>query len=101
MGSGPRGQCNRIHPAGLTRGAALVIAVLTTIDRVKLSAAQALLRAEAIDFQVFDTAAGGLWTAIIPIRLVVDDKDLSRAKWALRGAGFVEAADGDWDLRQD
>jgi hypothetical protein len=75
-----------------------VIAILTTTDPVKLSAAQALLAGEHVGSEVFDTAAGGLWTSIIPMRLMVDDADAARARSALRAAGFIEAADGDWDL---
>jgi hypothetical protein len=78
-----------------------VIAILTTTDWIKLSAAQALLTGESIQCAVFDTAAGGLWRAIIPMRLMIDEDDLSRARWTLRSAGFIEAADGDWDLRAD
>lgn len=76
-----------------------MIAVLTTTDAVKLSAARAVLADAGVAGEVFDTAAGGLWTAIIPMRLMVDDEDLAQARRALREAGFVEAADGDWDLR--
>ncbi len=74
---------------------------MTTTDAVKLSAARALLSAENIASNVFDTAAGGLWRQIIPLRLMVDEDDLARARWVLRGAGFNEAADGDWDLAAD
>jgi hypothetical protein len=48
---------------------------------------------------VFDGQAGSLWRAIIPLRLMVGDHDVIRAKRILRQAGFVEAGDGDWDLR--
>jgi hypothetical protein len=75
-----------------------LIAFLTTTDAVKLSAVQALLAAARVESAVFDSAASGLWRAIIPMRLMVDDDDAARARWALRAAGFVEAADGDWDL---
>ena len=78
-----------------------MIAVMTTTDPVKLSAAQALLAGERVESAVFDTAAGGLWRAIIPLRLMIDDDDLARARRILRLAGFVEAADGDWDLTGD
>jgi hypothetical protein len=77
-----------------------VIAILTTTDPVKLSAAQAILDGEHVESAVFDTAAGGLWTAIIPMRLMIDEADAGRARSALRAAGFAEAADGDWDLKQ-
>lgn len=72
---------------------------MTTTDPVKLSAAQALLAGETIESAIFDTAAGGLWTAIIPMRLMIDEADAARARGALRAAGFTEAADGDWDLK--
>jgi len=75
-----------------------MIAILTTTDPVKLTAVQALLAGADVESRVFDTAAGGLWRAIIPMRLMIDEQDASRARWALRGAGFVQAADGDWDL---
>jgi len=76
-----------------------VIAILTTTDAVKLSAIQALLAGADVESSVFDTAAGALWRAIIPMRLMISDDDASRARWALRAAGFVEAGDGDWDLK--
>ena len=75
-----------------------MIALLTTIDRVKLSAIGSLLVGAGIDHQVFDGAAGSLWTAIIPMRLMVGEDDLTGARYALRTAGFVAAGDGDWDL---
>jgi hypothetical protein len=75
-----------------------MIAILTTTDAIKLSAIQAMLAGAAVESAVFDSAAGGLWRAIIPMRLMVDEADAARARWALRVAGFVEAADGDWDL---
>ncbi len=78
-----------------------MIAILTTTDAIKLSAARALLAQAAVDSVVFDAAAGGLWRAIIPLRLMIDERDAPRARWALRSAGFVEAADGDWDLQAE
>jgi hypothetical protein len=75
-----------------------MIAILTTTDAIKLTAAQASLAGAAVDSVVFDAAVGGLWRAIIPMRLMVEADDAARARWALRAAGFVEAADGDWDL---
>jgi hypothetical protein len=75
-----------------------MIALLHTTDLVKLSAVQALLRDEGIDVEVFDAAAGAIWRSIIPIRLMVADADLPRARRALTEAGFREARDGDWDL---
>lgn len=76
-----------------------MIALMTTTDAIKLGAAQALLGAEAVASEVFDGQAGALWRAIIPMRLMVSDADLLSAKRILRTAGFIEAADGDWDLR--
>ena len=78
-----------------------MLTILTTTDAVKLSAAQAILADAGLAFAVFDSAAGGLWRAIIPMRLMIDEDDAARARFALRAAGFVEAADGDWDLRSD
>lgn len=75
-----------------------MIAILTTTDPIKLSAARALLKQAEVESEVFDSAAGGLWRSIIPQRLMIYDEDAARARWVLRGAGFVEAADGDWDL---
>lgn len=76
-----------------------MIALLTTTDAVKLSAVRAVLTEAGIDSDVFDTAAGALWRAIIPMRVMIDEASLPAAKWALKRAGFIEAADGDWDLR--
>ncbi len=76
-----------------------MLAVITTTDAIKLSAIQALLVSEDVACEVFDAQAGGLWRSIIPQRLMVDNEDLDRAKRVLRAAGFVEAADGDWDLK--
>jgi hypothetical protein len=75
-----------------------VLALMTTTDAIKLSAAQALLDDAGVESAVFDTAAGGLWRAIIPMRLMVADDDAARGRWALRTAGFAPARDGDWDL---
>ena len=60
-----------------------VIAFLTTTDPVKLSAAEALLTAAGVAATVFDRAAGTLWTAIIPMRLMIDGEDAGAAKTAL------------------
>ena len=72
--------------------------LLATADRVKLSAIEALLREAAVDCEVFDAAASALWTGIIPSRLMIADDDGPRARRLLRGAGWVEAGDGEWDL---
>ena len=76
-----------------------MIVILTTTDAVKLSAVQAVLADAGVAAEVFDSAAGGRWRAIIPMRLMIDDADEASARRALREAGFVEAGDGDWDLR--
>jgi hypothetical protein len=76
-----------------------VIALMTTTDSIKLLAAQALLAGEEVVCEVFDGQASSLWRSIIPLRLMVGDDDVPRAKRILRQAGFVEAGDGDWDLR--
>jgi len=75
-----------------------MIALLTTTDTVKLSAVHALLSDEGIQAEVFDAAAGALWRAIIPMRVMIADDDLPRARRALTQAGFHEARDGEWDL---
>ncbi len=75
-----------------------MIALMTTTDAVKLSAVQALLGGEGIAAEVFDAAAGALWRAVIPMRVMIADDDLPRARRALVQAGFREAGDGDWDL---
>jgi len=77
-----------------------MITLMQTTDAVKLSAVAALLRGAGVETAVFDTAAGALWRAIIPLRLMVDDDDLAQARRVLREAGFQEAEDGDWDLRE-
>jgi hypothetical protein len=75
-----------------------MIALLTTIDRIKLSAVRSILAGEGIDSELFDTASGALFQALIPVRLMVADDDRVTARRILRMAGFIEAADGDWDL---
>ena len=76
-----------------------MIVILTTTDAVKLTAVQAILAEAGVAAEVFDSAAGGLWRAIIPQRVMIDDADDAPARRALREAGFIEAGDGDWDLR--
>ena len=75
-----------------------MIPFLTTTDAVKLSAAEALLRNAGIDSAVFDRAAGALWTAIIPMRLMIEDGTLASARQAMCAAAWKSAADGDWDF---
>ncbi len=72
--------------------------LIRTTDALKVTAVEALLRGADIECEVFDTAAGSLWSAIIPIRVMVADRDHNAARRLLREAGFVEAADGEWDL---
>lgn len=74
------------------------MAILTTTDEVKLGAVRALLGGEGVASEVFDRAAGSLWRAVIPMRVMVADADVNDARRVLRQAGFVEAKDGDWDL---
>jgi hypothetical protein len=76
-----------------------MLVILTTTDAIKLTAVQAVLEGAGVAAEVFDSAAGGLWRSIIPQRLMIDDADDSPARRALREAGFIEAGDGDWDLR--
>jgi hypothetical protein len=76
-----------------------VIALLVTPDMVKISAVQAVLAEANVAFDVFDSATGSMWGSAVPRRLMVDETDLSRARRALAAAGFVEAQDGEWDLR--
>ena len=75
-----------------------MIALLTTTDPVKLSAAQAILRSAGIRSTVFDRAAGTLWTSIIPMRLMIAAEDAPKARTALTEARWVAGADGEWDL---
>lgn len=75
-----------------------MITLLTTINVVKLNAVKALLASEGVPCETFDSAVGGLWRAVIPIRLVVAAHEQDRARRILREAGFVESSDGDWDL---
>jgi len=75
-----------------------MMTLLQTTDALKVTAVDALLRGEGIACETFDTAAGSLWRAIIPIRVMVAQEDHGRARRILREAGFVEAGDGDWDL---
>jgi hypothetical protein len=76
-----------------------MIALLTTLDPIKLGAVRALLGQEGVASEAFDTAAGALWTKVIPMRLMIAEADADTARRILREAGFAEAADGDWDLR--
>jgi Putative prokaryotic signal transducing protein len=76
-----------------------VIALLVTADMVKISAVQAVLAEAGVAFDVFDSATGSMWGSAVPRRLMVDEADLGRARLALTAAGFVEAADGEWDLK--
>lgn len=75
-----------------------MITLLTTTDRIKLGAVEVLLREAGVEAEVFDSAAGATWPAIIPLRLMIDEADAPRARRTLMDAGFREAADGEWDL---
>jgi hypothetical protein len=75
-----------------------MMTLLRTTDALKITAVDALLRGAGVACEVFDGAAGSLWTAIIPIRVMIADADHARACRALRDAGFVQAGDGEWDL---
>jgi len=77
-----------------------MIELLRTTDAVKLSAVQALLRDNGVEAEAFDRAAGSLWQAAIPVRLMVSDDDLPQARRLLRDAGFRQAQDNDWDLAE-
>lgn len=76
-----------------------MIALLVTADKVKISAVQAVLAEAGVAFDMFDSATGSMWGSAVPQRLMVDEADLGRARGALAAAGFVEARDGEWDLR--
>ncbi len=75
-----------------------MIAFLTTTDRVKLSAVQAVLAQAGLNPRVFDQAMSGLYGRAVPLRLMLEEHEAVAARLAMRGAGFAEAADGDWDL---
>ena len=62
-----------------------------TADQVKLTALC------GVKAEVFDAAAGALWRQVIPVRLMVADDDLQRARIVLGQAGFHRAGDNDWD----
>jgi len=76
-----------------------LIALLRTTDPIKLGAVRALLEDAGLETEVFDGAAGALWRGIIPVRLMIAEAAVHEARRLLRLAGFVEARDGDWDLR--
>ena len=75
-----------------------MIPLLTTTNAIKISAVEAVLAAAGVTATVFDRAAGALWTAIIPMRVMVSAEEAGAARLALRAAGFIPALDGDWDL---
>ncbi len=75
-----------------------MIALVATTDLVKLSAIEALLRADGIAAEVFDAAAASVYAGVIPRRLMVEDGDAARARRTLRQAGFVGGDHGEWDL---
>lgn len=75
-----------------------MIELLRTSDPVKLSAVLALLRDGGVEAHAFDQAAGSLWQAAIPVRLMIDEADRPNARRLLWDAGFRQATDGEWDL---
>lgn len=75
-----------------------MIMLIRTTDLLKVTAVNALLRSAGISCLTFDGAAGALWSAIIPVRIMVAEADHFRARSLLRDAGFIEASDGEWDI---
>ena len=78
----------------------LMISLIRTTDKIKLGAVRALMESEGLQTETFDGAAGALWAGLIPVRLMVGDGDADTARRLLREAGFIEGADGDWDLKR-
>jgi hypothetical protein len=72
--------------------------LVRTTEQVKLTALRAVLAAGGVEAEVFDDAAGALWRQVIPLRLMVADDDLARARRLLADAGFRRAGDNDWDV---
>jgi hypothetical protein len=77
-----------------------MIALIRTTDTIKLGAVRALLEGAGLETQTFDDAAGALWAGLIPVRLMVGEGEADTARRLLREAGFIEGADGDWDLKR-
>lgn len=75
-----------------------MIVILTTTDPVKLTAVQAFLSGSGIESTVFDSAAGTLWTSIIPQRLMIASEDEATARRVLTEAHWMSAGDGEWDF---
>lgn len=59
-----------------------------TSDPIRLSVLRSVLTDADIDHYVFDTGAGGLWQAAIPVRLMVREDDLELARRAIAQAGL-------------
>ena len=60
-----------------------------TFDPVRLSVLRSVLSDAGIDFHVFDSGAGGLWTGAIPVRLMVPDDEVDLARRAIEAAGLT------------
>ena len=78
-----------------------MIELARTSDIVKSSAMEAILRQGGLQTYVFDRAAGSLWQAAIPLRLMIDAGDEAQARRLLWDGGFRPGGDGEWDLRKD
>ena len=74
-----------------------MIELLRTTAAIKRSAVCALLADDDIACVEFDAAAASMWQSAIPVRLMVSNDDLARARRSLWQAGFRESDDGDWD----
>ena len=57
-----------------------MIELIRTADPVLLSVLRAALADADIDHQLFDSGAGGLWQAAIPVRIMVRDEELELAR---------------------
>lgn len=57
-----------------------MIELARTADPVRLSVLRAALTDADIDHVLFDSGAGGLWQAAIPVRVMVRDEDLELAR---------------------
>ena len=65
-----------------------MIELARTADPVRLSALRAALTDADIDHVAFDTGAGGLWQAAIPVRLMVREEDLELAQRLIAELGL-------------
>ena len=76
-----------------------MIELARTTDRVKFLAMEAIVRQGGVQTHTFDGAAGSLWQAAIPLRLMIGADDEAAARRLLWDGGFRRAGDGEWDLR--